>query len=255
MADNTIFHLKSDVDAAVIASVGSLVSVDNLNGRYRVSLPILMPSGSLIDISVQREGGDTFLVSDDGAAFFDVAGYGVTRAAFTRLASEKADRAGAIFDGDAFFFLRVSHAQLRVAIIAIANLSADVAATVAERSMRGRHDNAREVLFERIGRAFPNASVSRDVTILGASTAPYDFDAMVEVGGRRVVFDVFTKDPVSLNSVYTKLSDVRRLEEHPGLVGVTRDPDTIGPKLTLISSVAKVIPLDASAAIFHRAAA
>lgn len=255
MATNSISLLGSDIDASVLESVGSLVSVDTLNGRYRVSLPIVMPSGGLVDVSIYREPGSTFMVSDDGTAFFEVAGYGVSKRSFTAVARERADRVGATFDGEALLFIRVGPEQLRAAIISIGNLSAEVASAVVERSVRSNAESARDQLFGRVEDAFRGKPITHDVEIYGASTATYQFDAMVELADHRVAFDLFTKEPVSIAATYTKLSDVSRAEGNPTLVGVTRNPDIVGPKLALISSVAKVIRLDAATETFQRAAA
>lgn len=255
MARESLLSLNSAVEQAVAEAVSGLTSFDALNGRYRINLPIIMPSGGLIDVSAYPEPNGSFLVTDDGAAFFEVSGYGVTRRSFFTVAKDRAVRVGATFDGNAFLFVRVRADQLKAAIISIGNLSAEVAAEVVERSVVAKSEHSRDKLFSRIDEAFPGKSISHDVEIFGASTAPYKFDALVKLNGRSAAFDIFTKDPISIAAAYTKLSDVSRMDENPSLIGVTSDPDSIGPKLTLISSVARVIRIDAPADTLRQAAA
>lgn len=66
---------------------------------------------------------------------------------------------------------------------------------------------------------------------------------------------MFTGDPNSIAAAFTKLSDIYRRDDAPRLVGVTRNPDRIGPKLKLVSSVANVIRLDAEPNSFRKLAA
>ncbi|WP_417245980.1 hypothetical protein [Celeribacter sp.] len=255
MANNPIISLNEAAETALREAIGDLVQVDNLNRRYRVSLPIMMPSGGLLDISVYPEPGATFLVSDDGAAFFEVSGYGITRRSFSITARNKADRVGAEFDGNEFLFMRITLDHLKAAIIAIGNLSVEVAREVVEKHMRAKSSTAKETLIRKVGEAFPSAKVTEDVDLYGASTASYQFDALVEINGHRAAFDLFTKDPISIAATYTKLSDVSRAEDNPSLIGVTRNPNAIGPKLALISSVARVIKLDSTSEVFQKSAA
>lgn len=255
MATNTIISLLTEAEAAVNEIVARLVSVDAVNGRYRVSLPISMPSGSLVDVSVYPEPGGTFLVSDAGLAYFEASTCGASRRSFSAVAKPEAQKVGAVFDGEAMLVMRVTVAQLRGAIIMIGNLAAHVATETVERHARARAETAREALFDRVERAFDGRGIAHDVELLGESTAAYHFDVMVETNGHRAVFDTFTRDPISIAATYTKLSDVHRTDEPPTLVAVTPNPDAVGPKLTLISSVAKVIRLDASPITFKKAAA
>ena len=254
MATRTPAHIEPDINAHVAKAVGSLVACALANGRFRVTLPIIMPSGSMVEISVWPEPGNLFMVTDEGAALFDLAGHDPAHRTFTVVAKDRAARHGADFDGMAFRYLRVGPSQLRAAIASIANLTAEVAHEVAARSLKVRADTVKDQLFARIDEAFKGRNVTHNADIIGASTATYQFDALVDVDGRRVAFDAFTDDPASIAATYTKLSDVKRLESGPSLIGVTPDPDRVGPKLTLISSVAKVISVKAAPETFIRAA-
>ncbi len=255
MAENRFTLLTSQVDATVNEAVGRLVSCDMLNGRYRISLPILMPSGAYVDVSVYPEPGDSFMVTDGGCAFREADDYAATSRSFKAVARELSARAGVDFDGATILMLRVKAEQLKAAIVTIGNVAAQVAAETVERSLKAHSESARDQLFERVELAFPGAHIEHDAEILGASTASYKFDATVAINQKVVAFDLFGKDPISIAATFTKLSDVSRAENGPGVVGVTKDPDKIGPKLSLISSVAKVIRLDAGLQAFQKTAA
>lgn len=255
MAKRTALDLTGPMAEAVAHSVRDLIGLDVLNGRYRVCVPLLMPSGSLLDVSIFPEPGGTFMVSDSGAAWDEADNFGISHRAFARIAGAKAAETGAIFDGLALLMLRTSPDHLRMAIIEVANLARDVAIEAAESALRSRSASEHDLFAEAVKAAFPNAPVAFEVEFSGQSTATHRFDAMVDLGGRRALFDLFSKDPASVASTYLKLSDVYRADDAPGLVGVTRDPQAVGPKLELIASVARVVSLDAGPPVFVRAAA
>lgn len=254
MVSTSIIHLTGKASTAVDEAVATLVSMETLNGRYRISMPVAMCTGTLVDVSVWPEPDGDFMVSDDGVAHFEIASNSISQRTFNSVARAKCAPYGAVFDGGAMFFMRVAADRLRGAIIAMAALVKDVVDETMERAAKAKADAARDILFARLDSAFSAPNVIHDADILGASTAGYTVDAIVQTDAGPVVYDLFTKDANSVSSAFTKLSDISRLDTGPRLVAVTREPDLVGPKLQLIATVAPIIRLTSAPETFRKAA-
>lgn len=255
MATAHILDLTGRPAAAVDDAVARLVTTDVLNGRHRISMPVATCTGSMIDVTVWHEPGGTFMISDDGSAHFEIASGAYNERAFQSVAKASCARYGAIFDGGTMLLIRVHAAQLRGAIIAMTSLIKEVVDETIARSIKAKAETSLDRLYERLDKAFSASNVVHEAEVLGASTAGYKVDALVRTDAGDVVFDLFTKDANSISAAFTKLSDIHRLDYGPKVVAVTRDPDAVGPKLQLISSVAPVIRLDAAPEQFRSLAA
>ena len=241
---------------ALDRAVAEIVSVTDFNGRWRVQMPVHTRYGGGIDVSVWQEGdGTTFMVSDDGVAYGEVLTANASMRTFATVAKRSCDRVGASFDGASMLFIRVGAERLSGAIVAIANLVKEVVDETLEKSFAEKTRAMAEVFHEKVERAFPKASRDYHATVIGQSSTPYTVDALVTVDGRRLAFDLFTKDGNSVNSAFVALSDIARLEDGPRPVGVTSSLKAIGPKLNLINSVATVIEVGASEEAYWQLAA
>lgn len=248
MATQTVtFLTESDTSGrfpALDDAVRSIVTTSLVLGRYRINMPLLMPSGSAATVTVWPEGqGETFMVTDDAASLFEIESGAFSEMIFSRVAKERSPKYGASFDGASMFYLRVSGDRLRGAIIAMANLMKEV---VDETILRSINQKAKRIdleLWEKLENAFEGASVERRVHLLGESTAEHEFTALVKTERGSVVFDTFSPQGNSVNSVYVKMSDIGRSEHPPRGIAVTRRTAEIGPKLNLITSVAEVIEI------------
>ncbi|SIS58905.1 hypothetical protein SAMN05421772_101669 [Paracoccus saliphilus] len=236
-------------------AVRSMCSMDAINGRYLVQMPVMTCDGSLVSVSVWPEGNGVFVVSDAGAAYFHVANACASDAIFSRVAKEKCAEAGAQFDGASLLFIRIQQDRLKGAIISMASLIREVIDVTLERSFKHKHGHMQEELIRRACDAFPKAHRKEHATVIGNSTTEYEVDLLVDIGGRQLAFELFSKSGNAVNSAYTMLSDISRLEDGPAPIGVTPDRKAIGPKLTLITSVASVIELSASSEIYASLAA
>ncbi len=241
-------------DNTVEEAVRSLFSVDHIAGRHIIQMPVSTSSGSLISVTVWHDG-ELFMVTDDGMALHETLSAGANEQAFSRIAAERSRNFGAIFDGGTMLYIRVSKARLKGAIIAMANLVREVIDETIEHSFRGAIDRRRERFIKTATEFYQDFRVREHAKLIGFSTATHEFDLMVERDGCPLVFDYFSKAGNAVNSAYLKLSDMARLENGVKPVGVTPNPDAIGPKLTLITSVADVIHADADRSVYARLAA
>lgn len=240
---------------ALDGAVRSLVSSTVVQGRFVIEMPVVMPSGSVATVTVWPEGsGETFMVTDDGAALFEVVSGAFSESLFARVAKERCERYGATFDGGAMFYLRVSSGRLRGAIIAMANLMKEV---VDETIRRSINQKARQIdleLWDKLERAFAGYHVERRAHLAGESTAMHEFSALLKTEKGLVAFDTFSSQGNSINSVYVKMADIGRSEPAPKGIAVTKRMADIGPKLNLITSVAQVVEIDIQAQDLQRLA-
>lgn len=118
------------------APLRELVSATFANGTWRVSTPVIAGSGNMVDVSVWEDGAGGFTVTDDGVALHLVWGAGWDEDAFRSIAEDRAQRYGAVFDGQDLTFRGVRADQLRGAIAAMANLTKEVVDATAERERK-----------------------------------------------------------------------------------------------------------------------
>lgn len=222
-----------------------MVSSSFVQGRFRVELPLVMPSGSVTTVTVWPEGsGDTFMVTDDGASLFEVASGAFNETLFARVARERCERYGAQFDGGSMLYLRVSAGRLRGAIVAMANLMKEVVDETIHRSINQKARQIDLELWDKLERTFKGYDLERRAHLLGESTALHEFSALLKTEKGLVVFDTFNAHGTSINSVYVKMADIGRNEAPPKGIAVTKRMSDIGPKLNLITSVAQVVELN-----------
>jgi hypothetical protein len=259
MAAQTIV-LEQHTDAAgrshaLETAIRSLVSMSFAHGRFRVDMPVILPSGSAATVTVWPEGGgETFMVTDDGAALFEVTSGAFSEPIFGRVARDRCARYGAQFDGGTMLYLRVNADQLRGAIVTMANLMKEVVDETINRSL---HHNMRPIdleLWDKLERAFAGCRVERRVQLLGESTASHEFSAVVTTNKGLIAFDTFSAQGNSINSVFVKMADIGRGDAPPKGFAVTKRVADIGPKLNLINSVAQVIEVGIETETLHRLA-
>jgi hypothetical protein len=248
MATSTTSFLTQNDNAgrfpALDEAVRSMVSTSFVHGRFRIEMPVVMASGSASIVTVWPEGiGDTFLVSDDGSALFEVMSGAFNESIFPKVAREKCERYGAKFDGGTMIYLRVSSGKLRGAIVTMANLIKEVVDETILRSIIQNSNRIDEELWDKLDRAFSGLPVQHKVALAGESTAMHEFSAVVTTEKGLLAFDTFTAQGNSINSIYLKMADVGRGDAPPKTVAVTTRRSDVGPKLNLITSVAQVIEI------------
>ena len=233
-----------------------LSSLEIRNGRYLIQMPVATAYGCLVSVSVWPEGnGETFLISDDGGAYEAAATACASERTFATVAATKCRHYGAQFDGHSMLFIRVDASKLKGAIVAMASLVKEVVDETISRAFSTKVDTARERFVKRVAEAFPNFDRTESATIIGNSTAEYEFDVVVKAEHKVLAFDYFSKSGNSINSAYAKLSDVARIGGSVKPVGVTPNLDGIGPKLTLLTSVAQIIEANAATSAYQQLAA
>lgn len=256
MATSHPVSIGLDRSSVMDELVRKLCTSEMLNSRYLLQMPVVTAFGSTVSVSVWPEGGgETFMVSDDGLAYHEITTAMGSERIFSRVAKAKSDRYGARFDGCSMLFIRVNKERLKGAVIAMASLTKEVIDETIEKSFAAKVSVDHERFIKKVASAFPCSKIHEHASIIGQSTTSYDIDALVEIEGRLLAFDYFSKGGNSVNSAYAKLSDIARLENGPKPIGVTNSVKEIGSKLMLISSVADIIEAEADVQDYRRLAA
>ena len=246
----------SDRNLAMEEFVKQLCSSEAVNDRSVIHMPIVTSYGSMVSVSVWQEGGgDTFMVSDDGLSYHEITTALASERIFSGVARNKCDRYGATFNGSSILFIRVEGDRLKGAIVAMASLIKEVIDETLEKSFAAKISMEHEALVRKVATAFPTSFIREGAKIIGQSTTEYEVDALVNIDGKMLAFDYFSRSGNSINSAYTLLSDIARLDDGPRPIGVTSKLREVGPKLTLISSVARVIETGATIQQYHQLAA
>jgi hypothetical protein len=259
MATSTASFLTTGDNArrttALDEAVRSMVTYKTVLGRFCVTMPVVLASGSYASVVVWPEGGgDTFMVTDDGAALFEITAGAFSENSFKKVATEKSKHHGATFDGAAMLYIRVSAAKLKVAIITMANLVKEVVDETIERSIGAKASEMDQMLWQKLGDAFGGTVVQRRVQLAGESHMTHQFTAAVQSEQGLVVFDNFSAQGNSINSVYVKMADLGRTDTPPKRFAVTSNCSQLGSRLNLISTVAQVMEISADSSAFRRMA-
>lgn len=236
-------------------TIARLVQATEVNGRVVIQMPVTTQFGGGISVTLWPEGGGTFMVSDDGMAYHEALTAAASERIFVRVARDACRRYGASFDGSSMLFIRVATDRLKGAIIAMASLVKEVVDETIERSYAAKSERDREDFVRRVENAFPRGAVKEHASVVGQSTTPHEFDAVVQTDRGTLAFDYFSKAAGSISAAYLKLSDIARLEDGPRPIGATPDPAALGTKLNLITSVARVIESRSRAETLLRLAA
>lgn len=229
----------------------SLVRVSTVGQTARLSTPLVYPGGGMVGVELSRLR-DQFLVTDSGSAHREAGLLGGERA-FVRLAREVAERFGVRFDNDMIFDMNVAEGDLVAAVIAVANAAKTAVETTALHLASTPHADHRAALWDRLERIYNTRSVEKRKRVRG-STDVWEFDAVVEHGGKLSLFEVVPPHPISVSSAVTKFLDVRDLgETAPNRVAVlVRKAET--PHLSLLARTARVVSATDPDDVFRRAA-
>lgn len=244
---------RSGLAATAEQVARGLSKASMLDGRAFIRTPVLFPSGSTAVVVLHEEGSDRYRVSDLGQGFEEADTLGIA-AAYRSQATEVAARSGLKFDQTAFIVAGLEPDQLVGAVMAVANAAARALERALIRSESRRQEIATDRLVARLRHVFPTAQISRDAELRGASTHPWNFDALVRSGSDQAVFDLVTPHPASVAFASTKFHDVALLDHAPARVAVVRRKTGFGDLLAVVSQAARVVEEDASDRSLTRAA-
>lgn len=204
-----------------------------------IRTPVMFPGGTMVVVRVSPMR-DKFDVSDLGAAHHEADMMGAEHA-FGRIATQVAEKAGALLERTAFAFHGVSRAQLAAAVATIAACSQEAVQILASRLSERRVVEASERLYTRLARVFSADRVTRDAEVMGASNTKWSVGTLVRLDSGRAVFETVNEHPNSVAAAVAKFIDLSHLADAPSRVAVVGDKKTFGTRLALVASAAQVI--------------
>ena len=239
----------------VTASLTPLARVRPARDGVKVTTHCLYPSGGSVHVSVIG-GVDTFIVSDDGAAFNEALAAGVTdRVGDSTVRSMLPDSCSV--RGGVIRSETVSRDELGFAILAVANASKDAADHLFRTLRIKRTYNFKEMVASVLRETF-NDRVRHNEIIFGKSNKSYEFDNVVSLeSGRRLIVDAVINDANSRNARLVANLDVK--QTHRDDISqriVFDDADSWSPSdLVLLTMGATMVPYSKSREAFLKFAA
>ena len=239
----------------IIARVAQrLVSVRHDQGRSFVTTPLMYPSGGAIVVWIDR-AIPHFYVTDSAFGIRECEIMGADRRQFIKHATPIAEAAGVEIAPDGAFQVLVSDAQLEGAVKTIAGCSSEVAISFANRAHQRQRADVRTVLITKLVRLFGEPSVGREVEFKGASTTPWQIDAVVTRGDEVALFDTVAPWFPSVASTLAKFGDIKLLEAPPVRTSVLSAREGFGSWVTALAQAGHVVQAAAPDAAFSRASA
>jgi hypothetical protein len=139
----------------------------------------------------------------------------------TRTAKAIADQTSVSFHDGAWTLRDNTEQQIAASVILVANASQRWINGLFAKQPVYELDHIEDDIFDRLVAHFGLSKVTQNGLILGESTRPYSFSAIVHLANdRSAAFTAASPHGGSINSAYTKLMDVRCGENRPAFMGV-----------------------------------
>lgn len=243
--------MNSDVKNAVEHAIRALTAISEDDGELLLSVPVSYPSGALATLAVSG-GRSSVTISDRGAGFFEAQMYAAD-AAYARVAKRTSERFGVKFDGHAILALELPFSALAGGIVAVANASCLAAAEAVRIESERKAETHNDAIYDRVRMAFPDAHVSRKLNVAGLH-AEWDAHNVVQLKDRLAIFEPVSAHAGSIAAKFTMFSD---LSKRDGLLlaALVENPADLTGKGQMIYDVARVLPLNADAAMLKGLAA
>ncbi|MBL4767870.1 MAG: hypothetical protein JKY94_09170 [Rhodobacteraceae bacterium] len=241
-------HIKKQVESSL-----KVLSATWLEENVRlISVPVQYPSGALTVIEVSG-GSSTVVISDRGMGLWEAESYGAEKS-YNKIAYLEAQCHGLRFDGHAVLALEVPLEQLSGGIVAVANASARASAEAIRIEASHRIEAKREVIYEKVRFAFPNAHVSKKLEVPG-ERATWEAHNVVSLRlGRIAIFEPVSVHPSSVSAKFLMFADLSKRESIT-LNAVFSDPDDLDPKARMISEVAHIMGVESDIEAYRQSAA
>jgi len=231
--------------AAIAEEVArSMASSIAVAGAHFIRTPLRYPSGTSTIVRIDGSA-NRYFVSDNGAGYEEVLMLNAARG-YSIIAHGLINGTGVGFDHRRFFVAQASQDELVGVAGAIANLSCRaVIQTVLNHEVK-KSNVDKELLLERLERAFGKPRVERDIIIRGASTVEWDVVARVAQDNVVSIFDYARPHKMSVSTAAAKFHDIARLELPPRRIVAVRDYRGMGNLLGLLNQAADVIEIEST---------
>jgi hypothetical protein len=230
------------VKEAVERAIRDMTLAVEDDGHILLSVPVYYPSGGLALLSIAG-GQHTVTVSDRGMGFYEAELFGAD-AAYARVAKSAAEKFGVRFDGQSLLALEVPISAIAGAIAAVANASCVAASDAVRVDSEYKAEKRNEEVYQRVRLAFPDAHVSRKLTVSGGR-AEWEAHNVVQLSGRTAIFEPVAPSMASISAKFTMFSDLSKREDLL-LAALVEHPEKLVGKGQLLYDVARVLPATAT---------
>lgn len=230
-----------------------LASAEVFGGRAFIQTPLVLPSGSSVVISVERQGADQFRISDLGQGNDEAEALAYGRM-YRRQAEELASLQGLSVTHGELWLADLGQEELVAAVMGLATAVIRATERTIMRAAERRPQTAADRLISKLNRLFPNRKIQPEVEVRGASTHAWQIDVMMETERGLALFDIVSPAPVSVAFAAAKFHDIAALENPPARIAVVRKKEAFGDLLPVVAQAAKVVQEDASDESYERLA-
>lgn len=228
----------------VRSALQRIASVQELDGKIAVSLPVMYPSGATVVVEIERND-DSYWVSDMGYGHVEAEMAGA-QSFYGKIASRVADDFGVGFDGSAMFALWVNSSRLEAAITCVANASNKACSEAVLQAVEAKGRRQNEKIFERVKAVFGDRSVTRSADIAGRHAHWEAHNVVVFPNRHRAVFEHMTAHTNSVSTKFLMFSDIRSADLDISLNVMIRDIRELDEKGQMVADVANILSLTAS---------
>jgi hypothetical protein len=243
-------HDTLDLSKRLTDAVQRLMTVRHDDHAFRISVPILYPSGSGCAVEVTANGENIF-VSDIGIGHME-AEYAGASEIYVKEAGKAADRYGVRFDGYSIFNLRTSIDRIEGAIVAVSNASVQAASAAILRSAENKDRNSNNDVFDRLMSIFSTHLLVRTADIKGQRDTWPAHNVVIFPTGQKAVFEFVNPHQNSISSKFLMFSDLLASGATLALNTVTEDISKLGSRGAMLSDVSNMIELSAEDAEFEK---
>lgn len=228
----------------VRSALQRLASVQDLDGRVSVSLPVMYPSGATVVVEIERND-DRYWVSDMGYGLAEAEMSGA-QTFYGKIASRIAHDFGVGFDGNAMFALWVASSRLEAAITCVANASNRACSEAILQATEAKSRRQNDKIFERVSAVFGKRSVTRSADIIGRHAHWEAHNVVVFPNRHRAVFEHMTAHTTSVSTKFLMFSDIKSAEAEISLNAIVKDIGALDEKGQMIGDVANILSFTAS---------
>ncbi len=250
MTTLTFSRPPGDVATHIKKSVSRLMTIRRDGEGFRVSVPVLFPSGSGSSVEVVP-GRETAFISDMGLGHFE-AEFGGASEYYDTQARKVGEQFGVAYDGFSIFALRVPLDRIEGGIATIANASVRAASAAILRAAEDKDVRQNDAVYDRITQVFDRNSVSRTVEVTGARDTWSAHNVVIFPSGEKAIFEFVSRHRNSISSKFLMFSDLANSSEPLALNAVVEKLTAMPSSGGMLHDVGNVIELCATDDQFKR---
>lgn len=249
-------EVKAQENERIIASIREairdLVSIKQIGPSHFIRVPLLYPDGSFVTLRIDPTG-DGIRISDSGFAYREAEAIGAA-SSFSRTAKNIAKQSD-VSVGKRSISVDVPVGRLTRAICDVSSASWKIADAIYSRYDDESSEELEDHLRQRLTKVFGERRLADEHVLKGRSSSEWSFSAVINIDGRRAVFQAVSPHPNSVFRTNSAFHDLSILDSPPTLIAVVPSKEQLGPRLGLLSQAGRVIEADDPDEVYRKAIA